>query len=83
MICEECLKELNPKDMPYKCFSKGLKVGHKDITYERNARDKAENKLKNIRAEITYIKGFEKDKHFLKIIEILNSDEVEHEQTER
>lgn len=77
MICEECLKELNPKDMPYKCFGKGLKVGQKDLVYVRSERDKAENKLKNIRAEITYIKGFEKDEHFLKIIEILNSDEVE------
>lgn len=31
MICDECLKELNPKDRPYKCFHRGRKNAEEEI----------------------------------------------------
>lgn len=33
-ICEECLKELSPKDQPYKCFNKGMNRGREDSIKE-------------------------------------------------
>ncbi len=77
MICDECLKELSSKDQPYKCFSKGLERGQKDMTRLSLKLAKAEEKLKAIRLQMTYIKGYGTDKHWLKIMDILNdNDEI-------
>lgn len=74
MICDECLKELKPKDQPYKCFGKGLERGQKDMINLQLKLAKAESKLKAIRLQMTYIKGYGTDKHWLKIMDILNDD---------
>ena len=74
MICDECLKELSKKDQPYKCFSKGLERGQKDIVRLELKLAKAEEKLNAIRIELTHVKGFAEDKHLIKVFDILNDE---------
>lgn len=48
-ICEECLKEISPKDQPYKCFGRGMRVGRKDV----EARNKSlENKIRELETKV-------------------------------
>lgn len=47
-ICEECLKELNEQDKPYKCFNKGYEcaekqIPRKDIETLKRVRERIEN----------------------------------------